>query len=519
MSPPKGKSISATLIVNPVSGKGDPIDRRKSLQKVAKSLGWIGTYRETTKDLNATTIAKEEVKKGAKHIIACGGDGTIMEVLDAVINKNITLGIIPLGTANILARNLNLPLEMDDAMKVALLGNNFQMDVGRANGTYFTLVAGIGLDAEVMRVADRKLKNRWGFFAYILSVIKNITNRSGKYEVTLDNKKPFTIRAKTIMASNMGRLMGGLEVVPLTDPQSGTLRLGIVKSKNLAMWIDLFSNALRGKVHKSPHYDVHQAQKITIRVLSGKKYYECDGEHFPPTDVLKISILPKALTVMVNPDVIDDADSAKKNVLLFDFDGTLADTLYLMMDVYNVLAKKHNYTQITQKDLEKMKGLSARQVIAQLPVAKIKIPFLFAEGKKEFESRFELTKPFPEMNKAITLLSKKYTLGIVTSNDPANVKKFLINQNIDYFEFIYSDGSLFGKGKILKKAIKEYEFDTKNIIYIGDEVRDIEAAREAGIRVASVTWGFNSKKVLTQNSPDLIIDSPMELTSRKLFTS
>jgi len=88
---------------------------------------------------------------------------------------------------------------------------------------------------------------------------------------------------------------------------------------------------------------------------------------------------------------------------------------------------------------------------------------------------------------------------------------------MDYFDFIYSDGSLFGKGKILKRVLKKYEFFKRNVVYVGDEVRDIDAAREAGIKIVSVSWGFNSKEVLGSNKPNYIVDTPAELLGLSLF--
>jgi phosphoglycolate phosphatase len=90
---------------------------------------------------------------------------------------------------------------------------------------------------------------------------------------------------------------------------------------------------------------------------------------------------------------------------------------------------------------------------------------------------------------------------------------------MDYFDFVHSDGSLFGKGKVIKKVLMKYKFSEENVMYIGDEVRDIEAAREAGIRVVSVAWGFNTKKALKMSNPDLIITRPVELLSLDSFLS
>lgn len=293
------ESTKATLIVNPVSGTGDPEKRRKILKEIAKNLKWSGNYIETTKKKSAFHIAKTETAKGIKHIVICGGDGTIMETLGAIVNKKISLGIVPLGTGNLLARNLDLPLDTKEALNIALFGNRREIDIGRANGMYFSLIAGMGIDADIMKETKREMKDAWGLLAYIALTLKNLQKRSGIYEITLDHKKPFIVKAKTVMASNMGKLMGGIEIVPFADPQSGSLQLGIIKAHSFTSWINISTHALFGRIDNSPHYEVYKARKIKIRSLNGPKIYECDGNYFPKTELLSIDIYPQSIPVMV----------------------------------------------------------------------------------------------------------------------------------------------------------------------------------------------------------------------------
>lgn len=507
----KIKIISATLLVNPVSGKGDLKTRRARLKNFATAQGWKGRYRETTQKITAKQIALSEIKKGVTHLIVCGGDGTVREVIEAVVNQNIVVGIIPLGTGNLLARNLSIPLDTEKAMEVALVGNHRTIDIGRANGTYFSIIAGIGLDAEVIHSADREMKDTWGIGAYVVSTLHNLHNRSTRFIVTLDGKKPFTVRAKTIMASNMGKIMGDLEVVPGTDPQNGVLKLGIIKTRSLVSWINIFAHAVTGDISKSDHYEVYTAKNISIKTTQGKRFYQCDGEQYPKTDHLSLEIYPKAITVMVPPDVIDEVQKKNEKILLFDFDGTIADSLDMVVTIYNSFAKKYHLPTMTSKKKEELRGLSAREVISQITISKLLLPKIILEGKKEFARNLPLIKPFPELQRVMAELAKECRMGIVTSNDSTNVKQFLLSNNLDYFDFIYSDKSLFGKGKVIKNVLKKYNFKKEHVIYVGDEVRDIDAAREAGIKIASVTWGFNTRESLAKSKPDRLIDSPHDL--------
>ncbi|HUQ84870.1 MAG TPA: diacylglycerol kinase family protein [Candidatus Limnocylindrales bacterium] len=162
----------ALIIVNPVSGLGDPKKRRELIKNTAKEVGWIGEYEETTLRKSAGYIAKNAIKKGIKHIVVCGGDGTVMEALVAAVKKPVNVGVVPLGTGNLFARNLDLPLETEKAVKLALTGNAEKIDIGVANGKYFSIVAGMGIDVDMIKDATRELKNKLGFFAYILLQLK-----------------------------------------------------------------------------------------------------------------------------------------------------------------------------------------------------------------------------------------------------------------------------------------------------------------------------------------------------------
>jgi phosphoglycolate phosphatase len=109
------------------------------------------------------------------------------------------------------------------------------------------------------------------------------------------------------------------------------------------------------------------------------------------------------------------------------------------------------------------------------------------------------------------LKQRNYKLGIVSSNSEENIRQFLINNNIDFFDFISSGSSLLGKSRNIKKALKQAQLEADSAVYIGDEIRDVEAATKAGVDVVVVSWGYNSKDSLEKNNPNIIVDSPNEL--------
>ena len=121
-------------------------------------------------------------------------------------------------------------------------------------------------------------------------------------------------------------------------------------------------------------------------------------------------------------------------------------------------------------------------------------------------------KAFKDMPKILhKLKDKKFKLSILTSNNEDNVKKFLTNNHINIFEHVYGDAGIFQKSRAINKFLKKNHLKPNEVIYIGDEIRDIMACRKAGIRVASVTWGYNSKQSLAKNKPDYLFDTPKDL--------
>ena len=102
-------------------------------------------------------------------------------------------------------------------------------------------------------------------------------------------------------------------------------------------------------------------------------------------------------------------------------------------------------------------------------------------------------------------------MGIVTSNGQKNVKVFVENNNLNIFDYIFCDTSIFGKEKVLKKFLEQYSIAKENVMYIGDEIRDIQACQNVGIKIISVAWGFNSKEGLSKSNPDFLVNSSAEL--------
>lgn len=202
-----------------------------------------------------------------------------------------------------------------------------------------------------------------------------------------------------------------------------------------------------------------------------------------------------------------------KKAIIFDFDGTIADTVDALVSIANRLAQEFGYTHISTDELAVLKNLSAREIIKQSKIPLFKIPFLVKKVKAELKNKIKEIKPIPGIHDALVeLKSDGHKLGIITSNSKDNVTQFLQVHELDnLFDFIYSGVTIFGKTTIINNALKQQQIKAQDVIYVGDETRDVEASKKANIKVVAVTWGFNSKEVLARQNPDFLIHAPVEL--------
>jgi len=202
-----------------------------------------------------------------------------------------------------------------------------------------------------------------------------------------------------------------------------------------------------------------------------------------------------------------------QKVIIFDFDGTIADTVDALVSIANRLALEFGYVQITRQELALLKNLTSREIIKYSGISVFKIPFLVKKVKGELKNKIHEFKPIPGIKEAlIELNTQDYKLGIITSNSKDNVTEFLkINDLASLFDFIYSGVTIFGKTTIINNVLKQKQLKPQEVIYVGDETRDIEASKKANIQVIAVTWGFNSTEVLAKQKPDFLIHHPSEL--------
>ncbi len=202
-------------------------------------------------------------------------------------------------------------------------------------------------------------------------------------------------------------------------------------------------------------------------------------------------------------------------LLIFDFDGTLADTLEAGVEIFNQLGPEYGLREVDRDELEELRHLNTRALLAHLGISRVMALRLATSMRKRLSKRMKDIGPIPGIMEAVKALheSERYGIGILSSNSSKNIKIFLKRHGArDCFGFIEAGTSLFGKGRRLRSLLKKLKCEPEEVAYIGDETRDIEAAREVGVHTIAVCWGANGKEAMLTEDPDFCIEKPEELS-------
>ena len=196
--------------------------------------------------------------------------------------------------------------------------------------------------------------------------------------------------------------------------------------------------------------------------------------------------------------------------LVFDFDGTIADTLGETRRIFNRIAPDYGIREVAEHELDGLSHLSLKDLLNHLDIPKRRVPALIARGTGMMRGNITELQLITGMREVLIELRRHVrSFGILTSNATANVDLFLRAHGLrDQFDFISSTSKLTGKAKHLKAIRKTFSLRPEELLYIGDELRDVKASQKAGIPIAAVTWGFNSREALMAAAPDYLFDRP-----------
>jgi YegS/Rv2252/BmrU family lipid kinase len=306
---PEDRPIPA-IVVNPTKVESGT---RRQIASICTGLGWAEPlWFETTVEDPGTGQAREAVERGADVVLACGGDGTVRAVAETLAGTGVAMGLVPAGTGNLLARTIGTPQELAAATRVALVGDDRKIDVGRVtvDGSeeerLFLVMAGTGFDAAIMANTPEALKVRVGPLAYVISGFRAMRGRRTRVTLTFDDEQPLRRRTRTVLVGNSGTLLGGLVLMPSATIDDGRLDVVNIAPKSFVGWFAVAGRVItrrRGGHERVEHW---QARTIVIEA-DVPQPSQLDGDPIGDVAEMRIRVDPGALVMRVPVPPAPDA--------------------------------------------------------------------------------------------------------------------------------------------------------------------------------------------------------------------
>jgi diacylglycerol kinase (ATP) len=253
---------------------------------------------EVTKSKRAPKAVRKALKKRPDVIFAWGGDGTVQRVIDTMAGSGVPLAIIPTGTANLFATNLEIPKDLAEAVAIGLKGNDVVYDTGIMNGEHFAVMAGAGADARMIEQADGPLKSAIGRASYLWTGARSLSEGRVKTRITVDGTEFFRGRVSCVLVANVGKVLGGITAFEDATPDDGVLEIGVVTAEGVLQWGRTLARTTVGSAEKSPFVDVARGKRMTIR-FDKPTLYEIDGGERKEVTKLKVKVAPGSIIVRV----------------------------------------------------------------------------------------------------------------------------------------------------------------------------------------------------------------------------
>lgn len=230
------------IVYNPL--KVDDLDTlERQAEAICTQHGWqTPDWLATTEEDHGSGMARRAVDEGADLVCVLGGDGTVREVATAMAHAKVPLGVLGSGTGNLLARNLGLPHnDFPAALTAVLEGSERRIDLGLVSfdegpEMCFTVIIGMGLDAQTMVETESEVKKKIGWPAYVLGALGAMGQRGFNVETTVEDREPFTSRCRMVLACNCGRLPGGIDLVPEAEIDDGKLDIMTFAPRGVLGW-------------------------------------------------------------------------------------------------------------------------------------------------------------------------------------------------------------------------------------------------------------------------------------------
>ena len=314
-------TLTAAVIYNPIKVDLDAI--KAAIATEERAAGWNSTqYYPTSEDDPGQGATRRALDAGADMVIVAGGDGTVRAVAEVVHGSDAALALIPSGTGNLFARNLDLPLDdIEDSVRSAFAGEDRLVDIGlidirdeneKLSKYAFVVMAGLGLDAKMLANTDEDLKKKIGWLAYVSAIAKALTDQSELHvKYRLDAGRAHAARAHTIIIGNCGSLTANVLLLPDAAPDDGFFNVAVMRPEGVVGWLQIMGKvfwengvlrrikggeALTTKDVGALNYV--KAKQITVRLRKAEEI-ELDGDSFGKAIAFKTHIKPAGLRMRV----------------------------------------------------------------------------------------------------------------------------------------------------------------------------------------------------------------------------
>ncbi|HEU4907736.1 MAG TPA: diacylglycerol kinase family protein [Propionibacteriaceae bacterium] len=289
------------VVYNPIKVSED---LRNAIKQQAVKAGWSDAiWLATPAENPGPAITAEVVSADVDRVIAAGGDGTIRIVADRLAGSGIPMAVVPVGTGNLLARNLDIPLTEPEALAVAFGQHTRDVDLVKLTvdgvpSEHFAVIAGLGVDAMIMEETNPDLKDAIGPGAYFVAAAKALGRTPIHMWITLDDHRPQHRYAMICAIGNVGELAGNLTSIPHASPDDGKLDVYVASPRRLVHWLRVVLRLLTLRPRRDDRVDQWQGRQVEVR-LRHPDPYQLDGDVIGDCRSLRAEVAPKALTVCV----------------------------------------------------------------------------------------------------------------------------------------------------------------------------------------------------------------------------
>lgn len=303
------KAQQVAVVINPIKARADRA--REIITKECELAQWPEPiFLETTKEDAGATMTAEALERNADVVIACGGDGTVRVVAEALADTGVSIGLVPLGTGNLLARNLEMNVDdLDGSIATALFGDERKIDTGlielesadtgETTRHAFLVMAGIGFDAKMVSDTRDELKKNVGWLAYGEAGVRHLPGRRTRVGISLDGEPEQHRRVRSVLFGNCGLLPGGIDFIPSAVIDDGIMDVVVMSPRSAFGWLAMTGKVLFKLRRPSPSINFYTAKKITLHCTEPMET-QLDGDPSGPVNSLSVEVNHSALKVRVH---------------------------------------------------------------------------------------------------------------------------------------------------------------------------------------------------------------------------